>query len=221
MNPPRSLPWFRLGLHAAVVFLAACAGEGSNLSRTSQRHVMQVQVPARSQIRGGPDLRWMMPYSLSLPADVCEEQDPQRFLMWSGPYRDVAPFFWGWPIESTLYVSPVEVLPAADARLPVLCLIACDQDDASASLEFLVAPGFTGLARCSVSPHLAVDVEVVVGDAPSDSSVRAYGMTAWDAKCQRFYGLDRCQQWGLTRFEDHWTRRAPAPPLDAAPPLGP
>ncbi len=209
-------PWWLVALGIPV----ACAMGRSEPAQAPDLQVMQVQVPARSRIRGGPDLRWMMPYSLSLPADVCEDQDPQRFLMWYGPYMDVAPFFWGWPIEATVYVSPVEVLPAEDARQPVLCLIACDQDDASASLEFLVAPGFTGQARCSVSLSLAVNVEVVA-DAQSDPSVRAYGMTAWDAKCQRIYGLDSCQQWGLTRFEDHWTQRAPAPLPDRAAPVRP
>jgi hypothetical protein len=210
-------PWWLVALGIPV----ACAMGRSEPAQAPDLQVMQAQVPAASPIRGGPDLRLMMQYALPLPADVCEDQDSQRFLMWSGPYRNLAPFFWGWPIESTYYVSPVEVLPAEDARQPVLCLIACDQSDASAKLEFLVAPGFSGRARCAASPRLAVDLDVVEGGGLSDSSVRVYGMTALDKTCQRIYGLDRCQQWGLTRFEDHWTRRAPAPPLNAAPSLGP
>ena len=206
-------PW----LQWAALALAGCAVEGVEPATRAAPSVTILQVPALSPLQESPDHAWLQTYSMQLPARVCDAQDIGHFMMWSGPYRDIAPFFWGWPVEMSFYAADVEVQPVDDSNLPVYCSVRCGAEDGESVLEFAVAEGFNGRARCTVSMQDDVFIEVTDSVMEPSASVRVDGMVALDGQCQRFYGLDQCQQWQLTHAEDHWTRRDPgSPPVSTA-----
>jgi hypothetical protein len=192
-----------------VALLTGCFSAEPKQGGHDARSVTTVAVPALAPIHEDVDHRYLMTWSVQLPGRVCQDQDWDHFMMWSGPYRDAAPFFWGWPIEQELYVADVEVRPADDSTLPVHCLVRCSGGDGVSGIEIYVAEGFSGQARCALSAQDDLVINVVEGERAPSASVHSGGLVALDARCQRFYGPDRCQQWQLTTPEDHWTRREP------------